>query len=95
MNKLPKVFANTNLGKISNNETIYYDNKKSIVKNKNIDHKINELFKSSKYVYKIDVKITTDKSIKIYKIIGKNNNNLITIDNELIPIEKIIDIEEV
>ncbi len=95
MNKLPKVFANTNLGKLSNNETIYYDKKRNNIKNKNIDFKINQLFKSSKYVYKIDVKITTEKNINIYKIIGKNNGNLITIDNELIPIDTILDIEEI
>ena len=95
MNKLPKVFANTNLGKLKNNETIYYDKKRSITKNNNITSKINQLFKSSRFVYKINVKITTEKSINIYKIIGKNNNDLITIDNELIPIDTIIDIEEV
>ena len=93
MNKLPKVYANTNLGNIRNNETIYYANKKSIVQN--IDYKINQLFKSSKYVYKIDVKITTSKSINTYRIIGKSNNYLITINNEKIPINDIIDIEEV
>ncbi len=97
MNKLPKVFANQNLGKLNNNETIYYDRKINNTKNSdiNISHKINELFRSTKYVYKIDVKITTEKTIATYKIIGKTNDNLITIDNELIPINSIIDIEEV
>ena len=95
MNKLPKVFANKNLGKLKNNETIYYDKKRSITKNNNINFKINQLFKSSRFVYKINVKVTTEKGINTYRIIGKSNNNLITIDNELIPIEKIIDIEEV
>jgi hypothetical protein len=95
MNKLPKVFANTNLGKLKNNETIYYDKKRSITKNNNINFKINQLFKSSRFVYKINVKVTTEKGINTYRIIGKSNNNLITIDNELIPIDTIIDIEEV
>lgn len=93
MNKLPKVYANTNLGNIKNNETIYYDNKK--IKTNNIDYKINQIFKSSKYVYKIDVRITTTKNIDTYKVIGKSNNCLITINNEKIPINDIIDIEEV
>ena len=95
MNKLPKVFANKNLGKLKNNETIYYDKKRSITKNNNINFKINQLFKSSRFVYKINVKVTTEKGINTYRIIGKSNNNLITIDNELIPIDTIIDIEEV
>lgn len=95
MNKLPKVFANTNLGKLKNNETIYYDKERNITKNNNINFKINQLFKSSRFVYKINVKVTTEKGINTYRIIGKSNNNLITIDNELIPIDTIIDIEEV
>ena len=94
MNKLPKVYANTNLNNIKNNETIYYDKNKT-TDIQNIEYKINELFRSSKYVYKINVRITTTKSINTYKIIGKVNNYLITIDNEKIPINEILDIEEV
>ena len=94
MNKLPKVYANTNLNNIKNNETIYYD-RNNKTKVQNIEYKINQLFRSPKYIYKINVKITTTKSINTYKIIGKVNNYLITLDNEKIPINEIIDIEEV
>lgn len=60
---------------------------------KNINQKINEIFKSSNYIYKADVELKL-KSGKITKrIIGKNANNLITMDNELIPISEIIDIK--
>ena len=95
MNKLPKVYANTNLGSIKNNETIYYEKNKNIKQDININNKINNLFKSTKYVYKIDVRITTINSIDTYKIVGKVNDYLITIDNIKIPINEIIDIEEV
>ena len=89
----PKVFQNTIDKKINNNKTYFVS--KNIKKNndsKNINTKINDMFKSSSYIYKIDVIITLkDKEIKKI-VIGKNKNNLITIDNELIPIKDIIDI---
>ena len=50
------------------------------------------MFSSPRYVYKIDAEITLKDKKVTKKIIGKNNNNLITIDNELIPIQDIIDI---
>ena len=94
MNKLPHVYANTNLNSIKNNETIYY-NKDKNTKVVNVNNKINELFRSSKYVYKIDVRITTKDKIEVYKVIGKVNDYLITINNDKILIDDIIDIEEV
>ena len=59
-----------------------------------INQKINKIFGSSRYVYKADVQIklkdgnTVDK-----KIIGRNRNELITMDNELIKISLIDDIK--
>ena len=44
------------------------------------------------YIYKIDVVIVTDNNKVIKRIIGKNKNNLITMDNEYIPINTIRDI---
>ena len=98
-NKLPKVFANPITNKINNNKTIYYSSntKKEISPSKtfeSIESKINKLFKSSKYVYKVDVEIETLTGIDNYKIIGKIKDNLITLDNKLIPISTIIDIKE-
>lgn len=60
---------------------------------KNINQKINEIFKSSNYIYKADVEITLKNGKVTKRIIGKNSNNLITMDNELIPISDIIDIK--
>lgn len=98
--KLPKVFANSFSKQISNNEKVYHVRKEISVpiENKplpleNINNKINALFKSSKYVYKLDVEITTTNGISKKRIIGKNKNNLITLDNELIAIKDIIDIK--
>lgn len=66
-------------------------NKKKL--NKTIEQKINEILKSNNYVYKIPVKIELDNQEIITNIIGKNNKNIITIDNELIKIEEIKNIE--
>lgn len=57
-----------------------------------IPRKINDIFSSPKYVYKADVEIKLKDGIVVKKIIGKNRNALITIDNELIQIDEIEDI---
>ena len=100
--KLPKVFANNLINKVINNETVYYGHKDKIneenrnVKKykENIETRINKIFKSTKYVYKVDVEITTKEGASKYRIIGKNQNNLITFENKLIQISEIVDIKE-
>ena len=62
-------------------------------KEKNINQKINDIFNSPNYVYKADVLIKFDNDEVVKRIVGRNKNNLITIENELIPISKIIDIK--
>lgn len=99
MNKsLPKVFENKIVKKASNNKTVYYGEDTKQVEKKayedSIEMKISKLFKSPKYIYKIDVEMTTKTGKKNCKIIGKNKQNLITIENELIPIDSILDIKE-
>lgn len=60
--------------------------------NISIDKKINDIFSSSDYIYKADVKIVTDNCILNKRIVARNRNNLITMDNEYIPISMIRDI---
>jgi len=98
--KLPGVFQNKINKKINNNESVFYGRKSEIemdrkdrVIGKNINQKISDIFNSIKYVYKIDVLITTKDGKEVKTLIGKNYNSLITIDNEIIPISNIIDIE--
>ncbi len=67
--------------------------KDNLVKPKNIYQKLNDIFSSSRYVYKADVEITLKDGTVTKRIIGRNSNHLITIDNELIPISDIIDIK--
>ncbi|MDD2434685.1 MAG: hypothetical protein PHO63_00320 [Bacilli bacterium] len=104
--KLPSVYANRNMNNSKNNERVYYshkeeprtiqkslDNKLPSLIGQNVEQKINTIFASSNYIYKADVEITLDTGKVIKRVIGRNNNNLVTMDNELIPINKIIDIE--
>lgn len=103
--KLPKVFANKVERKAGNNEDVYYSHGESAMnedrtsstkpklKIKNVNQKINEIFSSSSYVYKADVKITLKDGTVTKRIVGRNATHLITIDNELIPLTDIVDIE--
>lgn len=105
--KLPKVFANAIDKKLSNNETVYYE-KKEVKEDRevneqkktnglsdsfNLNQKINKIFGSSRYVYKADVDIILKDGKVSKRIIGRNKNELITMDNELIKISDIIDID--
>lgn len=95
---LPKVYQNRNIGIVNNDQEYFYsaikkENKKR-VSYLNVDEKINNLFKSNKYIYKINVHIATKTQEMDTTIIGKVNNNLITINSELIPIKDIVDINE-
>ena len=61
----------------------------------NIKQKVNEIFASPNYVYKANVEITLkDKKIK-KRIIGRNKDYIITMDNLLIPINEILDIKSI
>ncbi len=57
-----------------------------------IDQKIDNIFSAPDYVYKADVTIVTDTETMHKRIVARNNNNVITIDNEYIPISIIRDI---
>ena len=101
--KLPSIFANSISKKIDNNDEYSYNktedrsiddiNKNKINIEPNISQKIKKVFSSTNYVYKADVKITTKDGVLTKKIVGRNNKSLITIDNEIIPIDSILDIE--
>lgn len=102
--KLPGIFANKIEKRLDNNRNISVTKKEeiieenldgfdSIIDNKDINKKINSIFSSPKYVYKVSVTITLKDKVITKRIIGKNNKNLITIENELIPIDDIVDIE--
>ena len=57
-----------------------------------IERKINQIFNALDTVYKADVTIVTDTEKIKRRIIARNQHNIITIDNEYIPISLIRDI---
>ena len=54
--------------------------------------KIYNIFNSPNYIYKVDVTIVTDSGTFNKRIVGKTKTNLITMENEYIPIDTIRDI---
>ena len=101
MSELPRMYHNKIAKDLNNNERVFstldsnniYTN--SFINNRNnltVEQKIVNIFNSPNYIYKIDVVIVTDNNKVIKRIIGKNKNNLITMDNEYIPINTIRDI---
>lgn len=106
MKDLPKMYHNKINRDIRNNEkvfsTMYKDNNIVVTSsndiiiddrnNYTVEQKIYNIFNSPHYIYKIDVMIVTDKGTFKKRIIGKTKNELITMDNEYIPINTIRDI---
>ena len=94
---LPNIYkgvvnSNNNQDKSVLGENI--EKKEDIKLDKNIDKEINKIFNSKDFIYKAEVLITLNNNENIKKtIIGKNNNSLITIDDELIDINNISKIE--
>lgn len=99
--KLPNIFVNKNTGIIKNNEEFYYgkdnlnetkiidDNMKEIL----IRKKINDIFSSNNFIYKVNVCVTTKNGDKSCTLIARDKTKLLTIKNEVIDIKDIIDIK--
>lgn len=104
MNKeLPKMYHNKINKTVNSIQKVYssIENHKNneLRQNKyssiSIDQKIEQIFKEKDFVYKADVEIITDAETIKKRIVARNQNNLITIDNEYIPISIIRDIYKV
>ena len=57
-----------------------------------VEQKIDQIFSASDYVYKADVTIVTDTDKIKRRIVARTNHDIVTIDNEYIPIAIIRDI---
>ena len=89
--KLPKVYANPinhNLNNVQDKYSSDRDDKKE-VSIKEID----DILNSNRHIYRSNVRISIDGTFKEFKIIKRDGNYLLTIDNERIPISKIKSIE--
>ena len=97
--ELPKMYQNKIKKDFSNIQKVFstlYEERTTLEEKTSdmytVEQKIYNIFKSPTYIYKMDVIIVTNEGKKEKRIIGKNKDNLITIDNEYIPINTIKDI---
>lgn len=101
MKDLPKVFHNNINKEFSNNKKVFYSSNRIYnemeekTDPKNVIQKINDIFASPNYVYKANVEITLKDKKITKRIIGRNKNYIITMDNTLIPITDIVDIKSI
>ena len=90
MKKLPKIFKNNINKPLNNNNRVYYSGHK----NNGEEVNINDLFKQNE-IYRANIFITLKDGKTINKtIIGRSIKHLITMENELIPIEDILSIKK-
>lgn len=96
MDNKPKMYRCDKAKEFHNNRmvyTSYNDNNISTFNDtSDIRKKINNIFNSSNFIYRTKVNIVIGNQILSKKIVGLYNNNLVTIDNEHIPINIINDI---
>ena len=97
--ELPKMYQNKIKKDFSNIQKVFstlYEERTTLEEKPSdiytVEQKIYNIFKSPTYIYKMEVIIVTNEGKKEKRIIGKNKDNLITIDNEYIPINTIKDI---
>ncbi|HPE14574.1 MAG TPA: hypothetical protein PLT65_01890 [Bacilli bacterium] len=89
--KLPNIYKGSDIR--SNNKKTYYSSEKVSVDRKKPSVKLQDLFASPSFIFNIRVLIKTKNENYDTKIAGKMGNNIITVDNKVIPIREIIDIE--
>ena len=96
MKKLPEVYKQDIIKKITNNDTVYYCKTNSnILKDERINIKefINNLFKERGYIFNKGLIIKTNDKVYDTAIIKKINNSILTLSEDLIDIDSIISIE--
>lgn len=98
MKDLPKVFHNNIDKKFTNNKSVFYSSNQDNSKlddndSRTVLQKINEIFSSPNYIYKANVEITLKDKVLNKRIIGRNKDYIITMDNMLIKISDIVNIK--
>lgn len=95
MKKLPKIFQNDFSKTINNNKKICYlkNDNNNTYNLRMINSVLDEIFNGLGYPYNISVIINTDSKIYNTSLIARDKENIITLDNEIIPIKDIISIE--
>lgn len=95
MKDLPRVYANPIDKELNNYQKETKLSNEFRSSEKNLSMKIRDIFKSSNFIYKSRVRITTKEGQKEKVIVGKTENALLTMDGEKIKIIDIYDIEKI
>jgi hypothetical protein len=93
--KLPKVYAVPITKKINNNKEIFKSGDNDIRSSRVSKKDIENIFKDKTHVYKTKVLITTNNGKKEVDVVGISNNNLLTLNGDVINIGDIIEIKKV
>lgn len=88
--KLPKIYQNEINKHINNNKKIHKINNKDIECNYLVKDVLDSIFNTKGYVFNKEVIIKTNDNLYDTYIVSKNNNYLLTIDNDKIDIDDIL-----
>ena len=96
MKKLPKIYQNKIDKNIFNNKERCYVETRNYIEETNEESNISldEVFSGLGYSYNISLIIKTKEKEYNTSLIAKTKKNIITIDNEVIPIDEIISIKK-
>lgn len=107
--KLPRIFRNDFNKEINNNRSVYYVKanddefsfstrkeqkiQEDISTNQTVEEKLNAIFKPGRHSFNVDVEIMTKDKVYHTKIAGKIRDTIITLDNDVIAMQDILDIK--
>ena len=96
MSQKPEMYKCNIKKEFNNNRSIYASYKENnevrVYDTSEVRKKINNIFTSNSFIYRTKVNMVIDNRVVTKKVIGVYNDNLVTIDNEHIPINIIQDI---
>ena len=94
MKKLPELYKNNNIKPIDNNKKVYYMKNEDMrkISNTSVEEELDNIFHGLGYSYNIPVELVTTKKTYHTSLVTKTKENVVTIDNIIIPISEIISI---
>jgi hypothetical protein len=93
MKRLPELYKNTNISLSNNKKYCYVEEQNNIQNIEEIENKIKSIIHETNNNNQVIIK-TKDKEYKTI-IVAKVNNNIITLNNDKIPIKDIISINSI
>ena len=90
--KKKKIYVNEIKENIGNNQDVCEVNEVNIQNNDSVEEKLNKLFNTNGYIFNTKVEIITNDKTYNTRIASKVGKSIITLDNDIICIDKIKDI---